>query len=482
MASNDTPSGGQAPHDAASASVEILVADDQPNVSGNRSGRLPLYICLGWGVGALTTAMMANIFNLLVLRFATDYLGIAAATAGLLLAVSKLYDAVSDPVIGAVSDHWKSPRGRRRPFLLIAGFLCPLSIIALFFVPALEGQALLVYYFFALMIFSTAFGLWNVPYLAMAAEMTNDYHDRSRLVSFRVNGGALGLLLSSIGGPWLLVFLGGGRMGHQGMALTMAGLILLTSLACYFMTRDAPFTTRTKTVKLPAFHQISLVFTNGPLGLLILQKMFWYFGFAINQASLAFFIRYVAQLSDMWLGAYYMILPVGIIASQPFWLRISKVIEKKYASMIAMAIFGTLELSWLLSGPDESKILIVLRLLGLGFGAGGAILLIQSMFNDTIEYDYLRTGQRREGAFTGLFSLTEKIFSAIGVAAFGGFLGIMGYISSRGQGVVEQPDSAVSAIGIGFAVVPFCTAIASILVISMYGLSRARLKEAGGGG
>jgi GPH family glycoside/pentoside/hexuronide:cation symporter len=209
------------------------------------------------------------------------------------------------------------------------------------------------------------------------------------------------------------------------------------------------------------------------------QKSFWYFGFAANQAALAFFIKYVAHLSDIWLGAYYMILPVGIIGSQPIWLRISKSLEKKYASMLAMGLFGGLELTWLLASPGESKLILVLRLLGLGFGAGGAILLIQSMFNDTIEYDFRLTAQRREGTFTGLFSLVEKAFTALGVAALGGFLGAMGYISSRGHGVVHQPHSALLAITIGFAVLPFCTALISIAVIAGYDLTQERLNSAG---
>ena len=102
------------------------------------------------------------------------------------------------------------------------------------------------------------------------------------------------------------------------------------------------------------------------------------------------------------------------------------------------------------------------------------------MFNDTIEYDYRRTGRRREGSFTGLFSLIEKSFAALGIAALGGFLGFMGYVSSRGEGgMIDQPDSAVLAIAIGFAVVPFCTALISITAISFYDLTRERLKSAG---
>jgi len=460
--------------------ADMLVANPVGGQRGADGGnRLPVLICFGWGVGALTTAMMSNIFNLLVLRFATDFLGIAAGTAGLLLGASKIYDAFADPVVGAVSDNWRSPRGRRRPFLLLGAILCPLSIMALFFVPGIQGGGLLFYYLAALILFATAYAVWSVPYLAMSVEMTDDYHDRSRLISYRVNGGAVGLFLSSICGPWLLVYLGGGRSGYQGMALVMAGLILLSSLICHRMTRGASFNVRTVRERVPLMRQLKLIMANRPLSLLLVQKSFWYFGFAANQAALAFFIKYVAHLSDIWLGAYYMILPVGIIGSQPIWLRISKSLEKKYASMLAMGLFGGLELTWLLASPGESKLILVLRLLGLGFGAGGAILLIQSMFNDTIEYDFRLTAQRREGTFTGLFSLVEKAFTALGVAALGGFLGAMGYISSRGHGVVHQPHSALLAITIGFAVLPFCTALISIAVIAGYDLTQERLNSAG---
>lgn len=439
--------------------------------------RLPTMLCLGWGAGALTMAMMSNIFNLLVLRYATDYLGIAAGVAGLMMAASKLYDAVADPTIGALSDRWKSPQGRRRPFMLVGAILCPIAILALFFVPAITGPALIAYYMVSLLLFATAYSLWNVPYLAMAAEMTDDYHDRSRLVSFRVNGGALGLLLSSIFGPWLLVWLGGGARGHQGMAIVMGGLILATALLCHRMTRTARFHEPSPKSELSYGEQFKLMARNRGLVVLLLQKAFWYFGFAANQASLAYFIKYVAGLSDYWLGVYYIILPIGMIAAQPLWLAIARRVEKKYASMLAMGTFGVIELSWLFTGPNEHWIFIVVRLLGLGVAAGGAILLIQSMFNDTIEYNYLTTGQRREGSFTGLFSLIEQSFAAFGVAALGGFLGWAGYISARGGVITEQPQTAVTAIAIAFAVVPFCTALISILCVSQYNVTKARLTE-----
>ena len=146
--------------------------------------------------------------------------------------------------------------------------------------------------------------------------------------------------------------------------------------------------------------------------------------------------------------------------------------------MLAMGLFGLLELTWLASGPHEGKVMIIARLLGLGFGAGGVVLLIQSMFNDTIEYDFHLTGQRREGAFSGLFSLVEKLFTALGIAALGAYIGLMGYIPSKGHALLQQPATAVHAIAVGFAIVPFVTATISILVVAFYDLTKESLKSA----
>jgi GPH family glycoside/pentoside/hexuronide:cation symporter len=461
-----------------SASPGHQPADGSLRDSGG-TRRLSTAICLGWGVGALTMAMMSNVFNLLVLRFATDFLGIAAGAAGLLLAGSKLYDAVADPIIGTISDNWKSPSGRRRPLLLIAAFVCAAAILALFFVPRFEGGMLLAYYGVALLLFATAFAMWTVPYLAMSAEMTDDYHERSRLISYRVNFGALGLLVSSVCGPWLLVYWGGGRSAYQNMALVMASLILASALVCHRFTRAAPFRPASPHQSFSLTRQFRVVASNRPLSLLLLVKVFWYFGFAANQASLAFFMKHVAHMSDIWLGLYYIILPFGMVGAQPAWLWLAKRIDKRPAVILAMVAFGSLELSWLLAGPLEPKVLVVLRLLLLGVSAGGAILLIQSMFNDTIELDFRRNGERREGVFTGLFALVEKAFSAAGVASVGGFIGYMGYISSKSNAVTQQPESAVWAVAIAFAVVPFCTALAAATVVGFYRLDRGQLNAAG---
>ena len=135
---------------------------------------LPLGLCIGWGAGTLVSSTLLFTTNTLLLRFMTDYLGVAAATAGLLFALSKVYDAASDPVVGIFSDTVRSSRGRRRPFLFAGTFLASLSLILLFNPPQLMGAAMVAYMAFGLIFFSTAYTVFNVPYLAMPAEMTGN--------------------------------------------------------------------------------------------------------------------------------------------------------------------------------------------------------------------------------------------------------------------------------------------------------------------
>ena len=101
--------------------------------------KLPIRIVFGWGLGTLGVAVLFNATNFLLLRFLTDYAGLAAAAAGLAIALSKVYDAVTDPLMGVVSDRTRSRWGRRRPFLFLGGLVCGAAFVLLFNAPALGG-------------------------------------------------------------------------------------------------------------------------------------------------------------------------------------------------------------------------------------------------------------------------------------------------------------------------------------------------------
>ena len=205
-----------------------------------RSGELPFFLCFGWGAGTLVTSTLGYATGTFLLRYLTDYLGMAAAVAGSLFALSKIYDAASDVAMGVISDRTRTRIGRRRPYLAMGAVLAAISIWAIFAVPeGLQGTALTAYVFLLMLFWATAYTMFSVPYLTMPAEITSDPAERTRLVSFRVYATAAATLLTGSFGPLLLVWFGGDRAAHGEMALVFAAVILAAGLLAFVATKGA---------------------------------------------------------------------------------------------------------------------------------------------------------------------------------------------------------------------------------------------------
>ena len=128
-----------------------------PSNTLRQSHDLPLYMIVGWGLGTLPIALLFNTFNALALRHFTDVLGVAAAAAGSLIALSKLYDAFTDPAMGWLSDRTKTRFGKRRPYLVIGSILCALSIVFMFSIGELASSNMELMVFLTLILFATGY-------------------------------------------------------------------------------------------------------------------------------------------------------------------------------------------------------------------------------------------------------------------------------------------------------------------------------------
>ena len=438
-------------------------------------GRLPLWICAGWGMGTVSVLIVLTASNTILLAFLTNYVGIAPALASALIAASKVYDAFADPTMGVISDRTETRIGRRRPYVLVGGFLLAVSIIALFSDPPFEREGLrIAYVTFVLFFWATAYTVFNVPYLSMPAEMTSGYHDRTRLMTFRVYGVGLAQLLAATWGPTLIVRFGGGAAGHQMMALILAPIVLTTALICFWMTKDAPFAFRPHENKAPFLEQLKLVLKNKPFFLLIGMKFFTLMSLGTQSAQAYFFTRILKQDYTA-LSFYFFLYSSGMILSQPFWLWISGKVGKRNALLGALASSLPIALSWFLANADEPSIFVAARGLLSGIYGGGMIMVGQAMLPDTMEYDFRRTGLRREGLFAGVYTTVEKLSGAIGVAVVGTLLSAMGYVASRGE-VIEQPESVNTAIYLAMAAVPFAINLGAILIMLGYDLTEEKLK------
>ncbi|MEQ8735073.1 MAG: MFS transporter [Rhodospirillaceae bacterium] len=439
--------------------------------------KLPLVVAIGWGIGTFVPSIMFNITNVFLMRFMTDVLGIAAVTAGAIFAVSKIYDAMTDPLMGTISDRTRTRWGRHRPYLIFGGIVCGASLIAIFGPPAgVVGSTAAWYMLGALVLYSTGYTIFNVPYLAMPAEMTQNYHERSFLMSWRVVAINCAQIIGLILSPVILVAAGGGREGYAVVGWVMASVVVVAGILSFRMTAKAHFHDVPSGLAPKFFDQLRTVADNKPFLQLLGIKFFMLLANSFSFGGFAYFVQRVIQQPDTVLSYMFMTSTATGLLAIPIWLKVSRKIGKPRTLMIACSILALSGFSWLLATADESLFLILLRPFGTGVAAAGMLIVGQSMLPDTIEYDRRRTGLERAGVFAGIYTTAEKMAYALGPALTGVLLGGMGYVSGTAGAAIEQPASAITAIYLTIGVAPGVCLMAAVGLLFFYDLDEEKLK------
>jgi glycoside/pentoside/hexuronide:cation symporter, GPH family len=205
---------------------------------------MPRQIKLAWGTGALGVALMMNSIGGLILFYMVSVLKIEPALAGSLIFIAKLAGVITDPMVGTWSDRLNTQGSRRRPFLVSGAIACSAAYVMIFTTPLFAAEMLRAgWVFSALLIYTLGYSLFNVPYMSMPAEMTDDYHERTSIHSVRMMFIAIAGLVVGVAFPMLLENLG--RQAWSSYAVVgLAGgaIILTTTLIAWAGTRRAGFT------------------------------------------------------------------------------------------------------------------------------------------------------------------------------------------------------------------------------------------------
>lgn len=437
---------------------------------------------VGWAVGTLGVSALLNTYNVAALFFLVTVLQLEPVVAGALITASKLYDAVTDPLMGSISDRTRSRWGRRRPWLLVGGLACGVSFALVFAVPPVAEPMLRIgLVAAALVLLSTAYTVYNVPYLAMPAEMVDDYHERSVMMSYRVFLISLGTFIGTAGAPGLVGWLQDGQglsplAAYRIMGITVGVLIAVSMVAAFYGTRRARFTEQVST-RLTFAQRLRLLASNRPFLLYLGIKLAGLFSLASILATQFFFVVYVMQKSVSVIAFYGTAQLLAQVIFIPAWLALARRHGK--ARIMVWSAIGMIALAatWLWSGPEEPLWIYVLRGALIGIASGGTLLGTQAILPDLMEYDYRRTGLRREGVFAGLASFIEKTSGALSGVAIGGFLSLMQFDKTLPAG--EQPDSAVAAIMICTAGIPMVMYGLKLVLLWFYDLTAEKLKAAG---
>src|SRR6478735_8037905 len=173
------------------------------------SDTLPRRIRVGYGSGSVATGAFGTVPGLMLLPFLTDSLGIAALAAGFIVFLPKAWDVILNPIAGRISDRTEDPRGPRRPWLLKAGLALSATFALLFAAPEMATGLEALWVLVLFLACASAYAFFQVPYVAMPAEMTSSYDERTRLMTWRVTILAFTIMLAGATAPAIRNAVGG---------------------------------------------------------------------------------------------------------------------------------------------------------------------------------------------------------------------------------------------------------------------------------
>lgn len=434
--------------------------------------RLKKRVVLANALPALVVSAMGLVFYTYLPKFYADVVGVPVQLLGLLIIATRLWDAVTDPVIGALSDRTRSRWGRRLPW--VAGATVPLAVSmwALMNPPA-TGAGAALWFFLATLCFFLFWTMIVIPYESLGAELTLDYDERHRLYGAREGALVLGTLVA---GALPVIIAQAGNLGpgaedqrelFRRLAVALSVMLVIGVGVFLLIVRERGFAPTSTTLWQSILGGWRVAIAPGPYRLLLIAYTIGAFGSMLPSTMMFFFVEHVLQSArkELFLLLY---LGVGILLL-PMWVVLARRWEKRTAWLAAMGInTGAFAFTLLLGAGDELGFAIVCIVSGIGLG--GTLAIPASMQADVIDHDEWGHGVRREGELIGVWSIARKLAQAIGAGIGLPILGLAGYIQSPGA---AQPASAVLALSLLYAGVPCLCNIASMAVAWRYPIDRA---------
>jgi glycoside/pentoside/hexuronide:cation symporter, GPH family len=434
------------------------------------SGKLPFGTKLGFGICDLGGNLFFTMMGFYLLFFMTDVVGLAAGLAGTALMIGKIWDAITDPAVGYLSDRTRTRWGRRRPYMFIGSFLLFGAMILMFTAPGYSTQGqLFVWGAIMYCLLCTAYTLVNIPYGALTPELTTDYNERTVLNAFRMSSAVVGTL---IGAGLVLPIVGMAATIKAGWTLTgivMGAIMMITGLITVFSVREPVHTDTLPQQNI--FKSYAQVLGMKPFLTCLIPWTMHITGITIIQGALLYFYLYLYRNET----GFQMALVALLLSSMifiPVWTIISKRIGKKKSYNVGMLIVAAAVLVLFLIGhriPMEMSYIIMVVA---GFGFATQYVMPYSIIPDVVEYDYAENGIRREGVFYGLWTLTSKIGQAFAIALSGWTLSVFGYVP-------DVPQTELSLLGIRLLCgpIPIFFFILGIIVLSFYPITREKYEE-----
>ena len=395
-----------------------MTVEDWNTMVDNKNEPIPYLKKIAYAAPAFALAIVGIPVYVYIPKFYTDVVGINITALGYIMFSVRIFDAVTDPAIGYISDRTKTAFGRRQPYVAAGSILVAISMFLLFNPPAGSPDFETIWFgisIYLLFLFWTAV---VVPYESLGPEITFDYHERTALFGMRdgfLIAGTLAAASSPAAVQWLFDLTpdaAGERTKFFWIAVIYAPILIGTCWWCALSIRERQIDAEQR--RSGIWRGLRQVLRNRPFVILLVAYTVSAIGNNLPATLILFYVQYVlqSQLADLFLLLYFV---TGILFL-PMWIVVSRRTGKKAAWITSMVINTGAFIGVFFLGPGDAVIYgILVFFSGIGFGA--TLALPSAIQADVIDYDELLTGDRREGQYIGLWSKSKKLAAATGIDA-----------------------------------------------------------------
>jgi oligogalacturonide transporter len=412
------------------------------------------------------------------LRFLTDVVQISPALAGTVVLVSKVWDAISDPVMGVITDNTRTRWGRRKPYFVLAFFGIISSFIMLWYPVDFDSETRkFIYVLLTYIYFSTVATVCLVPYASMSSEISTDYEERNNINGMRLFFSQLSSLLAAVLPLTIVEMFDDAALGWLTMAVIFSVFYAIPWMLMFLFTHErvpmsdhrSQFTLATflRPFEVKTFRKLLAMYFLAYLSMDVVAAVFQYYMYYYlerrDEADLVIGTMLIAQI---------VLIPAVVTLAN----RFGKATVYRYSIVIWLCgacLLAAYQADW-----PVYAIYVIAAIVG--SGVVGCVVMPWSIFPDVTDVGELRFGQRTAGSFSGVLTFSRKFSSALGIFAVGVILQLSGYLppvkqmqDGRYTEILQaQPDSVITALQLIVFLVPVSLLIPAFLTARAYPLDK----------
>lgn len=436
----------------------------------DRMAKLSLKEKVGYAVGDFGFNLYwASIASFLAV-FYTDIFGIPAAAAGTMFLVTKVVDAITDPIMGAVADRTKTRWGKFRPYLLFAGVPMAGAAVITFSTPDLNESGKIIYAYITYSFMMVMYTILSTPYSSLSGVLTARSQDRTTLISFRFIAAFVGTALVNKFTLPLVEWLGQGNetLGWQ-LTMLLYGIIAAIVFAITFFStteRIAPPSGQNTN----PLNDIKDLLNNRPWVILIVLAMIIMMTITLRGGSGYYYFAYYVERPDL-ISNYLFVQGIALGVGAALTPLMTKFVDKTKLLMLLMGIVGVLSIGFYFVPRDAIGLMFTLNIL-ISLALGPKSPLAWSMYADSADYTEWKTGRRATGMTFSAATFAQKLGGALGSAFMLWMLAAIGYVARE-----AQTDASQQGIALLQTVIPGVIAFIAAFVVSFYPLTNEKLEQ-----